>query len=162
MIRALDPARDLAAVADLLHRAADYIVLETGSPPGPDAAAAFFHDAPPGGRPETGVKLGAFEGGTLQGIADLAFGWPEPADAYLGLLLLAPSARGRGLGPRMLDHVQAIARQRNAPRLLLAVLDANPRGRAFWERQGFTVALTLPAARIGTADHVRLRMVKQL
>ena len=40
----------------------------------------------------------------LDGVASLAFGWPEPADAYLGLMLLDPQARGQGLGPHLLPR----------------------------------------------------------
>jgi GNAT superfamily N-acetyltransferase len=73
----------------------------------------------------------------LSGVAELSFGFPGPADAYLGLMLLGPWARGQGLGARFLAHVEALARTQGAPQLCLAVLDANPRGRAFWERQDF-------------------------
>lgn len=37
----------------------------------------------------------------------------------------------------MTGDVIARARAAGAPRLFLAVLDENPRGRAFWLRQGF-------------------------
>ena len=51
-----------------------------------------------------------------------------------------------------------MARARHAPRLLLAVLDANPRGLAFWQREGFTEVLRGPPAQMGQRTHVRIRM----
>jgi len=52
-------------------------------------------------------------------------------------MLLGPWAQGAGHGRTFLAHAETLARKRHAPRLYLAVLDANPRGRAFWEREGF-------------------------
>lgn len=162
-IRALDPARDAAAVRGLYDRAADYLELETGRPPDNSVAAAFFSDLPPNVYPSAAHKLGLFlDGGELAGIADLAFGFPEPDDAYIGLLLLDPARRGQGLGAVFLGHLVGLARRRGAPRLLLAVLDANPRGRAFWERHGFRVTLTAPPARLGDRTQVRHRMERPL
>jgi GNAT superfamily N-acetyltransferase len=162
MIRPLSPAADHAAVLDLLGRAADYVDLERGLAPDDALVDEFFSDAPPGGDPALGLKLGLFTGPRLDAIADLAFGWPDPKDAYLGLLLIAADQRGRGLGRIVLDRILAEARARSAPRLLLAVLDANPRGMAFWQREGFTEALRGPPAPLGRRTHVRIRMERKI
>ena len=161
-IRTLTLDADLAAVADLKSRAADYIRLETGTDPTPAMALEFFTDAPPGGDPTQSLKLGLFVGPRLQAIADVAFGWPEASDAFIGLMLVASDARRQGYGPLMLHHIERAARARAAPRLLLAVLDENPDGRRFWEREGFSHSLTLPAARMGDTWHIRHRLQKRL
>jgi GNAT superfamily N-acetyltransferase len=162
VIRPLDPRSDAEAVLDLYRRAADYLDLESGRAPAMEVVEEYFADAPPGGDPATSLKLGFFEGGRLLGIVDLAFGYPRPQDAYLGLMILAPEARGRGLGPVFLRHVEAAARGRGATRLLLAVLDANPRARAFWEREGFGDARTCPPVPVGERTHVRIELRKSL
>lgn len=159
--RLLGP-QDHAAVLDLFRRAEDYTLLESGRLPGPETAADFFASAPPGGDPASGLRPGLFIDGVLQGIAEIAFGFPSPDDAYLGLMLLAPAARGRGLGAAFLDHIIALARDRAATRLCLAVLQANPRGRAFWERHGFRHELSVPAAQFGDRWHIRHRLVRDL
>ncbi len=84
----------------------------------------------PSGGPET-------DGLRLSGVAEVSYGFPLPTDAYLGLMLLGPWARGAGHGRALLTRAEALARGRGAKRMLLAVLEANPRGRAFWEREGF-------------------------
>ncbi len=101
VIRPLSPETDRAAVRALYDRAADYIDLETGLVPDDALVEEFFTDAPPGGDPAAGLKLGLFSGPRLDAIADLAFGWPEPDDAYLGLLLIAADRRGRGAWPHL-------------------------------------------------------------
>lgn len=161
-IRPLSPAGDAAAVRALFAASADYVALIEGRPPGEATLADFWQGAPPGADPAASLRLGLFEAGALAGVAELAFGFPAPADAYLGLLLLAPAARGRGLGRGLLDRVTAEARARGAPRLLLAVAEANPRALAFWQRQGFATVLTLPPRRVGTRMQILHRLARPI
>ncbi len=136
-IRALHPADDLPAVTRFLAEAADYYLLADGAAPGPTAAADFFTDGPPGCDATRSHRLGLFHQGQLSGLAELSFGFPEPTDAYLGLMILAPRIRSLGHGPVFLAHVEMLARAAGAPNLYLAVLEVNPRGAAFWEGHGF-------------------------
>lgn len=160
-LRELDRVADWAAVEDLFLRAADYVELAEGVAPGAEQIADFFDEAPPGVDPASSLKLAAGDA-PLDGIADLAFGYPQAEDAFLGLLLLAPEARGRGLGKAMLAGIEARARARGARRLLIGVLDENPRARAFWEREGFVWELTTEPRAIGARMHVLHRLVKAL
>ncbi|AXI45445.1 GNAT family N-acetyltransferase [Sulfitobacter sp. SK012] len=137
MIRIVDPIDDLAAVAAFYADAPDYWVLADGVPPGPQKAAEFFTDTPPNCDPAESHHLGLFLEGRLSGLAELSFGFPEVGDAYLGLLMLGPWAQGVGHGRVMLNEVETRARSMGAPNLYLAVLAGNPRGRAFWDREGF-------------------------
>lgn len=137
MIRPLDPQTDLFLVAKFHTEAADYWLLADRRAPDAAKATAFFTDGPPGCDPARSHRLGLFADGTLAGVAELSFGFPEPDDGYLGLMLLGPDARGHGHGAAFLTHVEMLARAASARRLYLAVLDENPRGRAFWHRHGF-------------------------
>ena len=155
--------RDAKTVRAFYEKAADYVRLETGNNPDTVTMKNFFISCPPGGIPAKSYKLGLC---TLQGdlvaIADLGFGFPDPKDAYLGLMLFDPAFRGQGLGPGFLAHVKTLAKSRNAANLYLAVLDQNKRARAFWHRMGFRHAFTAPAMKIGTKSHVRHRLVLPL
>lgn len=137
VIRALDPARDLAAVVGCYARSADYWTLAERGSPDPGLAAQFFTMCPPGCDPAQSHRLGLFEGGHLRGLAELSFGFPALGDAYLGVQVLAVEARGRGLGRLLLAEVEVRARAAGAAWLYLAVLAENPRGWAFWAREGF-------------------------
>jgi GNAT superfamily N-acetyltransferase len=149
VIRDLAPS-EAPLVARFYAQAPDYWLLAEGACDPDRQAAEFFTDAPPGCDPAASHRLGLFlpepgsapgvgDGaeGRLSGVAELSFGFPEPRDAYLGLMLLGPWAQGAGHGKAFLAQVETLARVRGATRLLLAVLDANPRGRAFWDREGF-------------------------
>ena len=161
VLNPLDPACDLGAVEAVYRRAADYLALESGLTP--DAAArAFFEERPPAS-PEEPLKFGVSgDNGALFAIGALAFGYPEPGDAYLGLLLLVPEMRGGGLGQAIFGEVKKLAKARRASRLLIGVLDDNERARAFWERQGFKLSQTSGPHDIGHRRHVVHRLALSL
>jgi GNAT superfamily N-acetyltransferase len=135
-IRELFPS-ETALVAQFYREAPDYWLLAEGRCDPAAQAQDFFTDAPPNCDPAQSDRLGVFVSQRLSGVAEVSYGFPEPNDAYLGLMLLGPWAQGAGHGKVFLTHVEGLARKRYAPRLYLAVLDVNPRGRAFWEREGF-------------------------
>ncbi len=163
LIRPLDPIKDRALVDALFRAAADYIRVERGTDPDAGVTDEFFTDAPPGCDPATSYRAGLFcADGGLTGLADLAFGFPAPGDAFLGLMVLAKAARGQGAGSRFLAHLERTARDRGARHLYLAVLDANPRGRAFWERAGFRVTHPNRTVTLGGKVQLAHRMGKDL
>lgn len=135
-IRELFPS-ETALVAQFYREAPDYWLLAKGRCDPENQASDFFTDAPPNCNPAESDRLGLFVDHRLSGVAELSYGFPEPGDAYLGLMVLGRWAQGQGHGRSFLTHAETLARQRHSPRLYLAVLDANPRGRAFWEREGF-------------------------
>jgi len=136
---------DADRVLHLCHRARDHVALETGK--GPDMAYVeeTMTDAPPGVPPDQIWCWGAEDNGMLSGLVTCLKGFYAPDDWYLGLLLLDPAARGCGLGARMAGHVIVQARAGAAACLRIAVLDANPRGRAFWTQLGFAHERTTTA-----------------
>ncbi len=136
-IRELFPS-ETALVARFYREAPDYWLLAEGRLNPDDKASDFFTDAPPNCDPAQSDRLGLFLQSRLSGVAEVSYGFPEPSDAYLGLMLIGPWAQGAGHGKAFVAHVEALARKRHAARLYLAVLDANPRGRAFWLREGFS------------------------
>lgn len=162
MIRPLDPVTDLDAVIAAYSEAADYWIMAEGTAPDATSAATFFTDCPPGGDPARSHRLGLFVGNRLSGLAELSFGFPTAKDAYLGQMILAPRIRGSGHGRILLAEVERRARAEGARNLYLAVLEVNARGRAFWEREGFRLALANRPVTLGAKTQIAHRMVKPL
>ena len=153
---------DDRSVIDLMLRAADYSVLDKGHAPVVADVAAFFASCVPGGDLAEAVKLGFWQEGGVLGFIDMSFGYPNPKDAYIGLLMLDEAVRGGGIGPQLLAEATRRAQAKGATRQLVAVLDANPRGRAFWQREGFRPERHFPASAEDPLGHVRCRMTRDL
>lgn len=145
VIRSVDPAHDVDAVQDLCLRAADYVTLETGATPPADYASKLLAEAPPALPPEDVFAFCAAQEGQLTAVVTCLRNFYKPREWYMGLLLVDPAARSAGLGARMARHVFDIARAHDASCIRVAVLDANPRGRRFWQREGFVPERAVPA-----------------
>lgn len=158
-IRELFPT-ETALVAQFYREAPDYWLLAEGRMDAERQAQEFFTDAPPNCDPAQSDRLGLFLNQRLSGVAEVSYGFPEANDAYLGLMILGPWAQGAGHGRAFLAHAEGLARKRHATRLFLAVLDVNPRGRAFWEREGFRD--TGMSRKDALTGHIVYRLAKAL
>lgn len=137
-MRALNPRFDMPSVRAFYGEASDFWFLADRRPPDEGKAAAFFTDTPPGCDPAASHRLGLFpENARMGGVAVLSFGFPAAMDAYIDLLLIAPYLRGQGHGAEVVRALEDRARGRGMRGIFLAVLAANPRAWAFWEREGF-------------------------
>lgn len=163
MIRTLFQTTDTAIVADMFRRAADYVMLESGHGPGDAEVQDFFTGAPPGIDPAKSLQFGLFApDGQLVVIAGAIFGFPNPDDAYLGLLLIDPAHRGKRLGQQMVDHIFIATKAKSATRILIAVLEENTKAHRFWSKMGFTEEMRSLPKQIGLKTHIQIRMARPL
>ena len=102
-----------------------------------NGAADLLSDRPPDFPLEDKYALGVFQDDALLGVIDFLVGYPKPDTAFVGLLLIDPDARGRGLGAQVFGRVQAWLVTQGIKEIRLGVQMNNPRARRFWERQGF-------------------------
>ena len=162
MIRPLTLEADRAAIFALFDTSADYVWMEREEMPLPYLVDEYFSDAPPGLDPADSHRVGLFEGETLLALAEMAFGYPAPDSAYLGLMMVRPEARGTGTGQRLLRHLEGVARGRGLRQMALGVLAVNPRARAFWEREGFMATDLQGPVTIGQKTQTAYRLAKPL
>jgi GNAT superfamily N-acetyltransferase len=160
---ALDGAIHRAAVQALLERGADYARLVEGQDPGPDAARELFTDGPPGHPLEDKFVIGLFDPpdaliAVLEGMRD----YPDPGVWWIGLMLLDPAWRGRGLGAQLYRAFEAYAGEGGATALGLGVVEANAGARRFWERVGFAATRVTEPRRFGAREHAVIVMRRAL
>jgi GNAT superfamily N-acetyltransferase len=131
---------DVDRLLDLFERCADHFVLHDGEPPGPDAAAIEFDDLPPGRAPAD-KHLHGLAGDAdpehLVAVLESVTGYPDDSTWFLGLLLVDPAFRGRGVGAAMVAWFEATVAAAGFTAVRLAVIGPNVVGRRFWERCGF-------------------------
>jgi ribosomal protein S18 acetylase RimI-like enzyme len=109
------------------------------------------------------LKLGIRDcDGTLVGLIDVARRYPQPNTWYIGLLLLDPAIRNRGIGT---DVVLALRRQAafdRAARIMAAVVEENVQALRFWQARGFEVMRRFPTRRFGAKEHALLELMVEL
>ncbi|WP_187429539.1 hypothetical protein ROLI_040780 [Roseobacter fucihabitans] len=122
---------------DLAQRAADYVTLEIGRAPDMDFVNDFFMATPPGLSTQDLHPFAVMQERAMLGMTCVAQGYEFPHDWWIGLVLLDPAFRGRGLGRNVLQLIKHRARKARMSMLKLSVLEANPRATHFWMREGF-------------------------
>lgn len=150
---------DVAALQALHVRCADFIEANTGHPPRDDEAERMLAVLPPGKTLADKQVLGVIRDGAMVGVVELLAGYPGPTDWYVGFLMVAPEARGAGLGASVFREAAGRVAQAGGRTLHLIVRDDNPRAIAFWERQGFTF-VNYQVQDLGTKINRVLKMVR--
>ena len=141
---------------------ADYFELITGQPPGPNEAAELLQSLPRGKTREDKFVIGLFDAPAhLIGVLDVIRDYPKPAEWYLGLLLLAPTWRGRKLGERVYHRLEEWVRACGGAAIHLIVQEQNPGALRFWRRMGFEVK-GMGKQQLETRENVYLRMTREL
>lgn len=160
---ARDDRSGCAALQDLLERCADYMTLEDGAPARPEAAAELLDALPPGRRHEHKHLLGLARAASrrLVAVIDVVQDFPDDSDWFVGLVLIDPDERGRGLGAAIMADLESWLRAQGAACAYLAVLERNPDARRFWSRQGYQLLDRRVRVTAGREDPV-FRMKKLL
>ncbi|MFO1220182.1 MAG: GNAT family N-acetyltransferase [Burkholderiaceae bacterium] len=93
-----------------------------------------------------GVNLGCV---FLVQARDDASGEPEPGTAQLRLLIVEPSARGLGLGARLVAECERFARQAGYARIRLWTQSILGSARAIYQKAGYRLVATEPHRSFG-------------
>jgi GNAT superfamily N-acetyltransferase len=130
-------AGDVPALQAMLVRCTDYFHVVYGHGPEPAEAEALLAARPEGLAPAHKWTFGVFEKNNLCGIVDALGDFPEKATWTLGLLLLDPTFRNRGLGRACYQAFETWAGSQGAVRVRLGVVTQNEGALRFWTRLGF-------------------------
>lgn len=128
---------DLPALQRLFEGARDYFEIATGAGPAPDEAARAFVAGPPTKSVNDKRTIGVFSGGTLIGVIDTITDWPADRVWTMGMLLLDPEHRGRGVGTEVLGAFERWAAAEGATSLRTAVVARHEAGIRFLTRQRY-------------------------
>ena len=161
-LRPLSKQHDTQTVADALSWVSDYVELETGHKPTPSDVDDFF-DAPPKTRPQNQYTLAVLDAeGAVKGLMAALAHYPDPHLWFIGYLAIDIRARGQGYGQAAVNWFAQHAASQGAKALRLCVIEDNPKGRAFWEQQGFTQHSETPPWTAGRKTHRRFVLERPL
>jgi GNAT superfamily N-acetyltransferase len=130
----------------LFEQCADYTWLVEGQGVSPDAARQTFEEVPPGHSLDHKFVYGILNRtGEIIGVLEGMRHYPEKDVWWIGLLLLAPSARSQGLGRKVIAAFADFVQAQGGTALMLGVVEENQAAYRFWQGQGFAlVRITEP------------------
>ena len=129
---------DAARLQRLYERCNDYHIAHEGTPTRATAGEEELTSLPPGRGADDKFSFGIESpGGALIGYLELFRDYPAQGDWWIGLLMLDPEVRRRGLGSEIFRSASAWTAENGARTIMLAVLATDESAQTFWMRQGF-------------------------
>lgn len=126
------------AILDVYRRCEDFLALG----PDPHASMRMVLDDLAHSAEQGGMFCGIYRSGHMVGVVDfvpLGFDGKEDA-ACLMLLMIAGEERGRGLGRKVVEAVEAeILKNEEIHEICSGVQANNPDGIGFWTRMGYDI-----------------------
>ncbi|OUL22727.1 GNAT family N-acetyltransferase [Nostoc sp. RF31YmG] len=162
MAKKLDPS-DAKILQQLFEQCTDYAMMTDGHPPLSSAAADEFLALPEGKTIQDKFIFGLFTpDNTLVGMLESIRDYPDAKSWWIGLMMLAPEHRGKGLGSQFYQAYESWVAQQEAQSVFLAVLEENQPGFAFWKKLGFEVIRLAPPQQFGNKVHQRYVLRRQV
>jgi ribosomal protein S18 acetylase RimI-like enzyme len=122
----------------LCEQCPDYFKIVKNEKPGKDAGHEILTDLPPGKNLSDKFVFGFFNAdGKLIAVADVVRGWKDEDEWTIGLLLIHPAERGRGLGKTIHEFIKNFAKTNDAVKLRIGVVEQNIKAINFWTKQGY-------------------------
>lgn len=137
LVREPAPA-DEAPLIRLFEECEDWFLAATGLPSAPGDVQSLYYALPEGAHLDDKVLLVMERDGVVAGVVDAVRDHPEPGAVAVGLFLLAPWARGRGLGRALAETL--LTRAGDTPLVTATVPPGWRPGERFLERLGFTLS----------------------
>lgn len=154
---------DIPEILTFMKQSDDFSELVEGRPYGELDAINLLNECPPG-IPINKKFVLAFKNpaNQIEAIIDLAEGYPETNIWFIGLLLIPPRYRGKGLGSRIILAVEKTVSQGKGDTLRLGVVEKNIKAIEFWKKNNFELFETRPPAMFGLKEHRVIIFQKRL
>ena len=141
---------DGEALRQMFEACEDYFLVVEGQAPPPGAAIEAFDAMPPGRSIEDKFIFGIFDvRAHLVGVLEGMRQYPDETTWWIGLLLLAPNARNRGLGEIIIRRFKSYVQRNGGRAIALGVVADNERALGFWRKLGFMVVRQTEPRRFG-------------
>jgi ribosomal protein S18 acetylase RimI-like enzyme len=131
-------ATDAADFTEFCRKCSRFFSLIADDSDAAEMARNLLEARPTGVEPDRKHVIGIQRGSECVAIADLLEGFPHEGEWYVGLLLLLPEERSRGLGRTVWNAMEMWIRSQGGRRIRLVVQQQNPGAARFWTSLGFS------------------------
>lgn len=131
---------DERAVLDLFASCADYFEAATGGPSAPGDVQSLFYALPEGASPDDKRLFLVLDGEHVIGLVDAVVGYPDARSVAVGLFLVHPGHRRRGVGAAVARHLMAHAADGGVDRVTATVAEELEPGESFLRSLDFEIA----------------------
>lgn len=153
MVKFLDKG-DTEVLQELFEECKDFSLLVEGVPPSPNAAQEALYSLPEGKEVCDKFVLGLFDNNnSLLAMIESIRTYPHQQSWWIGLMMVAPDERGRGLGSCFYRAFEDWVLAQDCLQISLGVVEINTLGLRFWKRMGFEVIKKTALRTFGIRNH---------
>ena len=143
---------NLKQINDLCSKSKDYFILDQGVEPSDITSKDILEALPPGMGYEDKFVIGYFDHeNTLVALIDLIKNYPMIQKWTLGLILIDPSYRKKGLGAKIHQNLEGWIAKQSGKSIRIGVLDDNE-AINFWKKTGYQTVKESILKRDGKKD----------
>lgn len=129
---------DVKKLQQLCERCHDYYEICEGRIPNGNDGIDILQELPPNKNIKDKYVLGVFAGEeNLVAVIDLIKDYPEAGEWIIGLMMIEPGERGKGLGRRLHEFLVEKILTEGHRKLRIGVVEDNKKGFAFWKSLGY-------------------------
>jgi GNAT superfamily N-acetyltransferase len=145
---------DETILQHLCESCLDYFEIVEGRFPEKDAGREILNDLPPGWTFKDKRIFGCFnEQDSLIGVIDILADYPDKGEWIIGLMMIDPSERGKGLGKLLHEFIKDYVLKYKADKLRIGVVEENTKAAVFWKSLGYFEVKRVNMS-YGNKDHV--------
>ncbi len=148
---------DEADIQDLCERCSDFSELVEGRTPEKGAGHNILFDLPPGKEMKDKYVLGVYKENIMVAVIDIVKDYVLHGEWIIGLLMIDPGERGKGLGRKLHALIKARIMEERGKLLRIGVVEENHRGYNFWREMGYVEA-NRQKNTYGTKEHTVIVM----
>ena len=147
--------QDAKHLQKLFESCSDFFLLTDGVLPTSSSAIDEFSDVPTGKALDDLHIFGLIDGDTdaLIGSIIAIRQYPNAETWWIGLMLLAPEYRGKGLGTAFYRAFERWVVGQGGACISLCAIAPNYTGIKFWQHMGFELVRTIPSRPYGLRSH---------
>lgn len=144
---------DIYDIQNLCEKCSDYFILEQGSEPDNNTGRETLEMLPSKKGYDDKFALGVYDTqNQLIGLIDIIKDYPIENEWMLGLLLINPENRNKGLGKLLHNGLVDWVGSQKGEKIIIGVLDNNQKAFKFWSNIGYKLIKKTKLQREGKAD----------
>jgi ribosomal protein S18 acetylase RimI-like enzyme len=140
---------DKTDIQNFLGECSDYKIMECGQPVQPEDAMSFLFDIPPEKTLDDKFVFAIEKEARIVALVDVLMNYKEENVWWIGLLLIHPDMRGKGMGRQIVDFLRENFIHQGVREIRMGVLEENTPGQIFWKRMGFNPIELIPNRQYG-------------
>lgn len=154
--------KDKNILQALCEKCADYFELAEGLPVGKINAGNLFTDLPPGKNLDDKFLLGILYQEEFVGLLEIVRNYPVEKEWIIGLFIIDPKYRRRGVGMEVHIAVEEWAAALGAKKIWIGVVEQNINAYRFWNNIGYKEVKRTGPKKTGNKENIIVVMNYEL